>query len=241
MYRKLLVAGVAATALLLGLAQSGEARGHKTECNKAYSNTTLHGGVVVKSGDVCSLNNVRVTGGLTITGGQFSVQNSSIHGQWLITGGTAEGFGDECGNNVYGGIRVLNTQGGSFIFGETDRGCAGGRVDGGVRFVNNTHIGILEIDGYQIHGRVVDTNNQGQWNEIEGNTVHGSALCANNNSANGGGVINDEGGPNSYTGKDSGCPTSGGTVEGGGQGGQPGNGHGHGHGNGNGNGHGKHG
>lgn len=216
-YRKLSLTVLAASALSLGVVQSASAvgqsagsRAHKTECNKTYSYTTLHGGVVVKSGDVCRLRHVRITGGLTVRGGVFSVQHSLIKGKWLITGGTAQGptgFGDLCGNNVDGGIRVRDTHGAHLIFGETDRHCVGGRVDGGVWFVNNTAVGILEIDGYRIHGRLLDTHNEGKWNEIEGNIVHGSARCADNNAVHGGATaLNDEGGPNHYTGKNTGCP-----------------------------------
>jgi hypothetical protein len=136
----------------------------------------------------------------------FAVHNSTIKGKWLITGGTAKGFGDECANNVDGGIRVLHTHHGRFIFGETDRNCPGGRINGGIRFLNNIDVGILETDGNHINGGIVDTGNDSNWNEVEGNTVHGSATCANNSVVHGGTVINDEGGPNSYTGKNTGCP-----------------------------------
>jgi hypothetical protein len=208
-YRKLSIAAVAATAVLLGLVQSGTARGHITECNKTYSHTTLHGTVVVKRGDVCSLHHVRVTGSLTIRGGKFGVQHSSIRGQWLITGGTGTGSGDQCGNNVGGGLRVKNAHGGRFIFGEIHHhaNCAGGHVSHGVRFVNDTDVGIVELDGYVVYGGVVDTGNSGGYNEIEGNTVHGSATCANNNMVHGGATAqNDDGVPNTYRGKNTGCP-----------------------------------
>ena len=66
------IVAIAATAALAGgLAASAGAKGNSTECNKTYSNTTLKGGVVVKSGDNCTLDNVVVTGGLTVTAGTF--------------------------------------------------------------------------------------------------------------------------------------------------------------------------
>jgi hypothetical protein len=53
----------------------------------------------------------------------------------------------------------------------------------------------------------VDTNNSGKWNEVEGTSVHGPATCAHNNFVHGGTTaLNDEGGPNTYTGKNRGCP-----------------------------------
>lgn len=200
-----IVAIAATTALAGGLAASAGAKGHFTECNKTYSNTTLNGGVVVKSGDNCTLDNVVVTGGLTVTGGTFQVDNSLIHGGWTLTGGQAIKR-DQCGNNVDGGLRVMNASGGKFNFGETNRHCAGGRINGGVRLVHNSGINI-DVDGYRIDGPVIDTNNSGTWNELEGLTVHGSARCAHNNFVHGGTTaLNDEGGPNSYTGKNRGCP-----------------------------------
>jgi hypothetical protein len=204
------VAAVFATALV-GAAQPAQAAA-QTECNQTYTNTTLKGGVIVKAGDVCKLNQVRITGNLRITGGMFSVQNSLIQGGWRITGGSALGTthpttGDLCGNTVDGELRVDHTRHAVFIFGETDRHCAGGLINGGVRFDDNRNVGILEVDGYDIHGHVVDVDNDGVWNELEGLTVHGSAVCKDNNYVHGGtSAINDEGGPNTYTGNNKGCP-----------------------------------
>jgi hypothetical protein len=191
-----------------GLAQGAAAK-NKTECNGTFSNMTFHGGVVVNAGDDCTLMNVRVTGGLRVTGGTFNVQNSQINGGWRITGGDTTS--DLCGNNVNGGLRVTGTnQGGTYDFGEANDVpfCTGGTINGGVRFVNNNAL-FLELDGYLVHGRVVITGNTGgALYELESTTVHGSALCANNNPD----VMNDVDvgsapGPNSFTGHNNGCPS----------------------------------
>jgi hypothetical protein len=202
-----IIAIVATTALAGGLVASAGAKGHSNECNKSYSNTTFHGGVVVKKGDSCTLNNVVVDGGLTVTGGKFKVDNSLIHGGWTITGGTGIGRRPvQCGNNVDGGLRVMHTKGGKFNFGETNRHCAGGRVNGGVRLVHNRGVN-LDVDRYRIYGPLVDTHNSGKWNEVEGTTVHGPATCGHNNFVHGGKTaLNDEGGPNTYIAKNRGCP-----------------------------------
>ena len=104
----LLAIGTAVAAV--AFATPASAGGHKTECSGSFRNQTFHGGVVVKAGDICNLTNVTITGGLTITGGHFDVDHSTIKGGWRITGGTAlnpAGRGDLCANNVDGGIRVI--------------------------------------------------------------------------------------------------------------------------------------
>lgn len=180
--------------------------GAKTECNGTYSNQTLNGGVVVKQGDVCDLDNVTVNGGLTVNGGSYSllaVNNSTINGGWSITGvvypvGSNHGY--FCGDNVNGGLNVIGTEahGLPLLFGEADAGCAGGTINGGASFVNN-HAAV-ELDTYTVNGGVTFSGNAGGFNEIEGTTVHGQASCQ-------AGVTNDgDGGPNSYTGPNNGCP-----------------------------------
>ena len=133
-----------------------------------------------------------------------------VNGGLRITGGTAPN--DLCGNNINGGVRVIGTnESGSYDFGEAnaDPFCTGGTINGGVRFINNNAL-FLEVNGYVVHGRVVDTGNTldpGGLNETESTEVHGSAVCVNNSPD----VINDidmDGapGPNSYTGHNFGCP-----------------------------------
>jgi hypothetical protein len=156
--------------------------------------------VVIRRGDDCTLANVVIDEGLTVTGGTFSVQNSLIRGGWKITGGT--GADVQCGNDIHGGLRVSGTSGGLFVFGEEYTPCPGGTITGGVRFVGNDSV-TLELEGYVVHGRLVDVGNVGEFNEIEGNIVYGSALCAYNRVA----PFNDEGDPNSYAGRNRGCPS----------------------------------
>lgn len=200
------VAVIAVTAALAGaLTSSVAARGSTTNCNSTYSNMTFHGGVVITKGDTCTLTNVVIDGGLTVSGGTFTVHNSLIHGSWVITGGTGVKTGRQCGDNVDGGLTVENTSGGYFVFGEANQHCLGGRINGGVRFVNNKNSAALELDGNSVNGGIVDTNNNDKFNEIEGNTVHGPATCAHNNKPVKGGNAKD-GGPNSYTGPNNGCP-----------------------------------
>jgi hypothetical protein len=213
-HRGFTIIAIAGTIGLAGvIAAPAGARGHSTECNASYSNRTFNGGVVVNSGDTCRLENVVIHGGLTVTGGQFKVDNSTIDGGWTITGGTGgpppRGIrANQCGNNINGGLRVESTSsGGTFVFGEQDHGCVGGRINGGVRFENNINAFALEVDGYKVNGGVRDTGNTGQWNEIEGVTDHGASTCDNNNFVFGGTTaLDDEGGTNSYTGKVIGCP-----------------------------------
>lgn len=202
-----IIAIAATTVLAGGLVAAAGAKGHHTECNGSFSNRTFHGGMVVKSGDICQLNRVTVDGGLTVTGGKFKVDNSLIHGGWKLTGGTGIGKRPvQCGDTVDGGIRVMNASGGKFNFGETNQHCSGFRINGGVVFVHNTGVN-LDVDSDQIHGRLLDTNNTGGWNEVEGSTVSGAATCAHNHFVHGGTTaLNDgDGGPNHYH-HNTGCP-----------------------------------
>ena len=93
--------------------------------------------------------------------------------------------------------------GGLFSFGEVNADCAGGTINGGVTF-NNNPVASLELDSYVVHGGLTFSNTGGGFfNELEGTGVHGSATCANNDAP----AVNDgDGGPNSYTGTNNGCP-----------------------------------
>jgi hypothetical protein len=187
-----------------------------TTCNASYSNRTFSGAVVVNRGDSCRLNNVVIDGGLTVTGGTIKVDNSVINRGWKITGGTGKAgpnapLTDQCGNNINGGLSVIgadgNTASGWFVFGEEHRHCAGGAINGGVRFVHSH--ATLEVDNEIIDGGIVDTNNSGEFGEIEGVVVRGSAICAHNNFVHGGTTaINDEKDDfNTYIGENTGCPS----------------------------------
>ncbi len=166
-----------------------------TECNADYVNTTLSGGVVVNSGDVCTLDSVTVNGGLTVDGGSLSVTDSTIHGGWSITG-DVDALTFMCGNNIDGGLTVEGvTTGTTLAFGETNASCAGGTINGEVSITDND--AFVEIDGYHINGALTITGNTG--GELEGTSVKGPATCQP-------GISNDEGGSNSFTGPNNGCP-----------------------------------
>ena len=191
----LLVAGVLATP---GIAQA------RTVCNTTYTNTTLNGGVVVPSGDSCTLDNVTVNGSLSVSGGFIDAQNSTINGRWTINDGSSPGF--LCGNSVNGGLTVQNvTSGALFSFGELNSGCAGGKVNGGITVTNNPNV-TVEIDGYSVNGNLTFTNTQGGgFNELEATTVNGRGTCTNNDQP----VVDDgTSAPlvNSFTGQNNGCP-----------------------------------
>jgi hypothetical protein len=187
--------------------------GAKNECNGIYTNTTFKGGLVVNPGDFCVLNNVTVNGGFTVNGsdGNFPflvVNNSTIHGGWSITGGIiAPNY--FCGNNVDGGLTVNNVDNlfGIFAisFGEANAGCAGGTINGGASFTNIT--ASTELDAYTVNGGVTFANVNGNINEIEGSTIHGSASCdAASNVVNDSYTTDGPPSPNSYTGTNNGCP-----------------------------------
>ncbi len=167
-----------------------------TECNTSYANTTLKGGVVVNSGDVCSLDNVTVNGGLTVNGGSISVTDSTIHGGWSITGDVSAPT-YMCGNTIDGGLTVNGvTSSVTLAFGEANANCAGGTINGGATIADSQGV-FAEIDQYEINGSLTLTGTGG--GELEGTSVNGSATCQ-------AAVGNDEGGPNSFTGTNSGCP-----------------------------------
>ncbi len=168
----------------------------KTECNGVFSGTTLSGGVVVNPGDFCTLDHVTISGGLTVNGGSLAIDNSTISGGWTITGPTFPA--NFCGNNVAGGLRVTGTTlGGTFAFGEINQNCAGGTITGGVWIANNPGV-FAEIDNYTISGGLTIIGNDGGA-ELEGSTVSGAATCQ-------AGTFNDEGGPNTFRGRNNGCP-----------------------------------
>jgi hypothetical protein len=194
--RKVLFAFACGAAVAV-VAAPGAGAGAKTECNAAYSNTTLKGGVVVNAGDVCILDNVRVKGGLTVNGGQISVTDSTISGGWSITG-AVDALTYMCGNDVNGGLDVTGVTTATVLsFGEANANCPGGTVNGGVSFVDNP-LAFVELDSYTANGGVTFAGNGG--GELEGTIVHGSASCQP-------GIFNDgDGGPNTYTGPNAGCP-----------------------------------
>ena len=115
---KLLAAFACAAAVVAVVAPTAATA--KTECNGFYANTTFSGGVVVNSGDTCSLDYVTITGGLTVNGdgglAALSVQNSNISGGWTMTGDVIPFnnnniFNDDfCGNNVTGSLIVNNLE-----------------------------------------------------------------------------------------------------------------------------------
>jgi hypothetical protein len=170
--------------------------GGRTVCNGSYTDTSLHGGVVVPSGDTCTLSNVTVNGGMQVEGGAIDVQNTQINGGLTIDNLAPSPY--VCGTNVNGGLTVENiASGATLALGEANADCPGGTINGGATFMNNSNA-FLEIDGYQVNGGLQFLNNIGG-GEIEGMSVNGAATCT---SAYG----NDEGGPNSYTGPNNGCP-----------------------------------
>jgi hypothetical protein len=216
------LAALVCAASVAAIAASTATAGAKTECNTFYSNTTLKGGVVVNEGDFCVLNNVTVTGGMTVNGSAFDtfveienstikgglsingafliVNASTINGGWSITGSSFSGS-DFCGNNVDGGLSVsgvdLSPFTGTFAFGEANAGCAGGTINGGATLTNNNDV--VEVDSYTVNGGLTITGNTGI-TELEGTTVNGTATCQ-------AGTFNDgDGGPNSFTGQNNGCP-----------------------------------
>ncbi len=167
-----------------------------TECNASYTNTTLKGGVVVNSGDVCTLDNVTVNGGLTVNGGSISVTDSTVHGGWSITGDVSAPT-YMCGNTINGGLAVNGvTSSVTLAFGEANAKCAGGTINGSASIADSPGV-FAEIDQYRINGGVTITGTGG--GELEGTSVNGSATCQT-------GIGNDEGGPNSFTGSNNGCP-----------------------------------
>jgi hypothetical protein len=203
MRRKLFVA-LACAAALAAVVVSSTSAGAKTECNGTFSNTTLSGGVVVKEGDVCVLDTVTVNGGLTVDGGlggaELFVNNSTIHGGWSITG-TLFPLSDFCGNNIDGGLSVVNTElfGAPLSFGELNAGCAGGKIDGGATVNNND--GPVEFDGDRLNGGLNFVGVSGFLNELEASTVKGAAICQN--------VVDDgTSAPlvNTFSGSNNGCP-----------------------------------
>src|SRR5207247_8162917 len=109
----------------------------------------------------------------------------------------------ECGNRINGGLTVKHiSTGATLAIGETNANCGGGRINGRVVFRDNSNA-FLELDGALVNGGILAKGNTGG-GEIEGNTVHGGATCSNNTPA----FLNDgDGGPNSYTGNNNGCPT----------------------------------
>jgi hypothetical protein len=197
MYKRKLLLGLACAAVAAVVVAPSVGAGAKTECNAVYSNTTLKGGVVVNSGDVCVLDNVKVNGGLTVNGGLILVTDSRINGGWSITGDVFE-LGYLCGNNVNGGLNVSGvTTPTTLAFGEANANCAGGRINGGATFTGNP-AAFVELDSYAVNGGVTFAGNGG--GELEGTVVHGSASCD-------AGIFNDgDGGPNTYTGPNAGCP-----------------------------------
>ena len=110
-----------------------------------------------------------------------------------------------CATNLDGGVSVNNIDtGATLAIGESNGffgHCPGGTINGDTDFVNNPAGGTLELDGDLVHGHLewINTNSYG---EIEGTTVKGGATCQSSVV-----VVNDgDGGPNSYTGQDNGCP-----------------------------------
>jgi hypothetical protein len=162
----------------------------------------INGGLLVPSGDSCTLVNATVNGGMEVEGGQINIQSSVIHGGLFIN--NLFGRNPVCATNLDGGVVVENIDTGAILsIGESNGffgNCPGGTINGDVDVVNNPLGGTLELDRNLIHGHL-EWINTVSYGEIEGNTVKGGATCQNSF------VINDgDGGPNSYTGPNNGCP-----------------------------------
>jgi hypothetical protein len=181
-----------ATVVALGTSEAA-----KKECNGIFTNQNINGGLVVNDGDVCVLDNVTVNGGLTVNGGEITINNSIINGGWSITGDVAAPQNQFCNNIVNGGLTVHAVTSVVILsFGETNQGCGGGTINGGVTAVNSPDV-FFEVDQYTVNGglTILGVSN----GEVEGTTVNGPATCQP-------GIFNDEGGPNTYTGPNNGCP-----------------------------------
>ena len=147
------------------------------------------------AGSTCptgSISNTTVNGGLTVTS-DCTVQNSTIHGGINQTGGSLV----VCGSTIDGNIH--STGGTSAVFGEINGAngdCPGDEINGHVSIsgVSNS----VEFDQDIMNGGA-DLNNNPAFVEVEGTHIHGSLNCTGNNL-----VGNDEGGPNSVTGQETG-------------------------------------
>ena len=175
----------------------------KQICNGAMTGK-INGGLLVPSGDSCTLTDATVNGGMDVEGGQINIHNSVINGGLFIN--NLFGNNPVCSTELDGGVTVTNiTTGAVLAIGESNNffggSCPGGTINGDTDVVNNPMGGNLEIDGYLIHGHLQWINST-SYGELEGDTVKGGATCQNSFF-----VINDgDGGPNSYTGPNNGCP-----------------------------------
>jgi hypothetical protein len=139
-----------------------------------------------------SISNKTVSGSLSVTS-DCRVQNSVIEGGIDQTGG----FLVVCGSTIEGGVK--STGGTSAVFGEingANGNCRGDQINGGVSVSGVSSS--VEFDQDTINGGA-ELDNNPAFVEVEGTIINGSLNCTGNSS-----VGNDEGGPNTIHGAETG-------------------------------------
>ena len=167
-------------------------------CNGTYDGT-FHGNVTVSAGQECIfLNGGRITGKVSVVGGNFALNGSSVGGNLTVNGGGTYTLGPAatvggnlqiqnippgsannsvCGTTVYGNM-LLKNDGTAVQVGSTaPLFCAGNTVGGSLEAVDNSSSALMFDNS--VGGNMSVLDNTGPV-DVVGNSVRGNLLCQNN-------------------------------------------------------------
>ena len=167
-------------------------------CNGVYDGT-FHGNITVSTGQDCAfLNGGRITGNVTVVGGNFVLNSAAVAGNLTVNGGgtftlapaatvggnltiqnipPGSASNSVCGTTVYGNILLKNDETAVQIGSAPPLTCAGNSTGGNIEVVDNSSSALMFDNSVGGNMSVVD--NTGPV-DVVGNIVRGNLTCQNN-------------------------------------------------------------
>ncbi len=177
-------------------AQSAPASG--SLCNGVYDGT-FNGNITVSAGQDCAfLNGGKITGNVTMVGGNFVLNGSSVGGNLTVNGGgtftlapaatvggnltiqnipPGSASNSVCGTTVYGNILLKNDETAIQIGSAPPLICAGNTTGGNIEVVDNSNSALMFDNS--VGGNMSVLDNTGPV-DVVGNIVRGNLTCQNN-------------------------------------------------------------